>query len=117
MLPGMKLNTDRVEFLAGESYMLATDLADYLVGKGVPFRDAHGVMRWLCQHCEAGGLSLSDLPIDEYRRFAPQFDEDVYAITAAASVAARDNPGGTAPNRVAEGLARAKNILATAGAQ
>ena len=112
MLPGMELNTRRVESLASESYMLATDLADYLVGKGVPFRDAHGVMRRLCQHCEADGLSLYDLPIAEYRRFAPQFDEDVYAITARASVAARDNPGGTAPNRVAEGLARANMILA-----
>ncbi len=111
MLPGMMLNTDRLESLAGESYMLATDLADYLVGKGVPFRDAHGVMRRLCQHCEAEGLSLFDLPMTEYRRFASQFDEDVYAITAVASVAARDNPGGTAPNRVADGLARAKLIL------
>ncbi len=116
MLPGMKLNADRVESLAGESYMLATDLADYLVGKGVPFRDAHGVMRRLCQHCEADGLSLSDLPMAEYRRFAPQFDEDVYAITAAASVAARDNPGGTASNRVAEGIDRARQILLAAEA-
>ena len=111
MLPGMKLNVERVESLAGESYMLATDLADYLVGKGVPFRDAHGVMRRLCQHCEAEDMSLADLPIAEYRRFAAQFDEDVYAITASASVAARDNPGGTAPVRVADGLARAKRIL------
>ena len=115
MLPGMKLNTERVESLAGESYMLATDLADYLVGKGVPFRDAHGVMRRLCQHCEAEGVALSDLPLAEYQRFAAQFDEGVYAITAAASVAARDNPGGTAPNRVADGLARAKQILLAAG--
>ena len=114
MLPGMELNTQRVQSLASESYMLATDLADYLVGKGVPFRDAHGVMRRLCQQCEADGSSLADLPISEYQRFAPEFDDDVYAITAAASVAARDNPGGTAPNRVAEGLERARAILATA---
>ena len=105
------MNTERVESLASESYMLATDLADYLVGKGVPFREAHGVMRRLCQHCEAEGKSLSDLPLAEYQDFSPHFDDDVYAITAAASVAARDNPGGTAPNRVAEGLARAKRIL------
>ena len=111
MLPGMTLNTERLESLASESYMLATDLADYLVGKGVPFREAHGVMRRLCQHCEAEGKSLSDLPLAEYQDFSPHFDDDVYAITAAASVAARDNPGGTAPNRVAEGLARAKRIL------
>ncbi len=115
MLPGMTVNTQRVESLASESYMLATDLADYLVGRGVPFREAHGVMRRLCQRCEADGKSLSDLPLDEYREFSPHFDADVYAITAAASVAARDNPGGTAPNRVAEGLARARMILREAG--
>ena len=115
MLPGMTLNTARVESLASESYMLATDMADYLVGKGVPFREAHGVMRRLCQHCESAGISLADLPLSEYREFSPHFDDDVYAITAAASVAARDNPGGTAPNRVADGLARAKKILQEAG--
>ncbi len=114
MLPGMELNTERVESLAGESYMLATDLADYLVGKGVPFREAHGVMRRLCRHCEAEGAGLSELPLAQYQAFSPHFDDDVYAITAVASVAARDNPGGTAPNRVAEGLRRAKGILAKA---
>jgi argininosuccinate lyase len=114
MLPGMQLNTQRVESLASESYMLATDLADYLVGRGVPFREAHGVMRRLCQRCEADGTSLSALPLSEYRQFSSHFDDDVYAITAAASVAARDNPGGTAPNRVAEGLSRANTILAEA---
>ncbi len=116
MLPGMTLNIQRVESLAGESYMLATDLADYLVGKGVPFREAHGVMRQLCQRCEEAGKSLTDLPLAEYRDFSPHFDDDVYAITAAASVAARDNPGGAAPNRVAEGLARARQILREAEA-
>jgi argininosuccinate lyase len=94
--------------------MLATDLADYLVGKGVPFREAHGVMRRLCRHCEAEGAGLSELPLAQYQAFSPHFDDDVYAITAVASVAARDNPGGTAPNRVAEGLRRAKGILAKA---
>ena len=111
MLDGLTLNTARAEGLAGESYMLATDLADYLVGQGVPFREAHGIMRRLCRHCEDNGVVLAELPLSEYRRFAPEFDEGVYGITAAASVAARDNPGGTAPRRVAEGLARARRIL------
>ena len=114
MLDGLTLNTARAEELAGESYMLATDLADYLVGKGAPFREAHGIMRRLCRHCEDNGLGLAELPLSEYRRFAPEFDADVYGITAAASVQARDNPGGTAPRRVAEGLARARRILAEA---
>jgi argininosuccinate lyase len=116
MLPGMTLNNERVESLASESYMLATDLADYLVGEGVPFREAHGVMRRLCRHCEESGRSLSDLPMNVYREYSEQFDADVYNITAAASVAARDNPGGTAPGRVAQGLDRAKALLKEAAA-
>ena len=115
LLAGITLHEERTAALAGESYMLATDLADYLVGQRVPFREAHGIMRRLCRHCEETGQSLSALPLATYREFAPQFDDGVYAITAAASVAARDNPGGTAPNRVADGLARAKRILDEAG--
>ena len=115
MLPGLELQTERVESLAGESGMLATDLADYLVGKGVPFREAHGIMRELCRHCDDQGIALQELPLDDYRRFSPLFDNGVYGITAMASAAARDNPGGTAPGRVAEALARAKQILEEAG--
>ena len=115
MLPGMELQTGRVESLAGESGMLATDLADYLVGKGVPFREAHGIMRELCRHCDDQGIALGDLPLEDYRRFSSHFDNGVYEITAAASTAARDIPGGTAPGRVAEALARAEQILEDKG--
>ena len=111
MMAGMAVNTERLTRLAAESYMLATDLADYLVGKGVPFREAHGVMRRLCAHCEDSGTALQDLSLDEYRNFSDCFDEGVYEITAWASVSARDNPGGTAPGRVAEGLSLARTLL------
>ena len=111
MLAGLTLDTERVTRLAGESYMLATDLADYLVGQGVPFREAHGIMRQLCAWCETEDKELSALTLEEYRRFSPLFDAAVYNITAAASVAARDNPGGTAPNRVADELRRARELL------
>ena len=111
MLAGLTLDTERVTRLAGESYMLATDLADYLVGRGVPFREAHGVMRQLCAWCEAEDKELAALTLEEYRRFSPHFDAGVYNITAAAAVAARDNPGGTAPNRVAAELRRARELL------
>ena len=114
MLPGMELNVSQVTRLAGESYMLATDLADYLVGKGVPFREAHGIMRKLCAHCEKHSKELQELSLEEYRGFCERFDEGVYEITALASVAARDNPGGTAPNRVAEGLEQARQLLEAA---
>ncbi len=114
MLPGMELNAPHVARLAGESYMLATDMADYLVGKGVPFREAHGIMRRLCAHCETKGKELPDLTLEEYLDFCDRFDEGVYDITALASVAARNNPGGTAPNRVAEELAQARQLLEAA---
>lgn len=114
MLPGVELNLPQVTRLAGESYMLATDMADYLVGKGVPFREAHGIMRRLCAHCETQGKELQELTLAEYRGFCDRFDEGVYEITALASVVARDNPGGTAPNRVAEGLEQARQLLEAA---
>ena len=114
MLPGMELNRSHVARLAGESYMLATDMADYLVGKGVPFREAHGIMRQLCAHCESKGKELPELTLDEYLGFSDRFDEGVYEITALASVGARNNPGGTAPNRVAEELEQARQLLEAA---
>ena len=114
MLPGLELNVPQVTRLARESYMLATDMADYLVGKGVPFREAHGIMRRLCAHCEGRSKELQDLTLEEYLGFCDRFDEGVYEITALASVAARDNPGGTAPNRVAEGLEQARQLLEAA---
>jgi len=114
MLPGMKLNEERVSSLAGESQMLATDLADYLVEKGIPFREAHGIMRELSHHCDNWGIGLQDLPLVEYQKFSGFFQEDVYDITAESSAAARDNPGGTAPVRVAAALSDAKKILEAA---
>ena len=115
MLPGMELQSERVESLAGESGMLATDLADYLVAKGMPFREAHGIMRELCRNCDLRGIGLQDLPLEDYRSYSPLFDADVFDITAEASAAARDVPGGTAPNRVADALERAEQVLKEAG--
>ena len=111
MLAGLRLDVDRVKGLAGESYALATDVADYLVAKGVPFREAHGILRELCLYCESQGKQLHELELEEYQRFSPSFDQAVYGITAESSVAARDIPGGTAPGRVAEALAQAKRLL------
>ena len=111
MLPGLTLDVERVSSLSGESYMLATDLADYLVGKGVPFREAHGILRDLCRYCEDRNTDLQSISLDEYHKFSLSFEEDAYQISASSSVAARDNPGGTSPKRVAEGLEEAKQIL------
>ena len=91
--------------------MLATDLADYLVGKGLPFREAHGIMRELSRHCDERNIRFDDLPVAEYKKISELFEEDVYDITAESSTAARDNPGGTAPGRVAAALKEASKIL------
>ena len=115
MLPGMQLNEERISSLASESQMLATDLADYLVGKGMPFREAHGIMRQLSRYCDDENVSLQDLQLAEYQKLSDLFQDDVYDITAESSAAARDNPGGTAPNRVAAALLEAKKMLEAAG--
>ena len=114
MLPGMKLNEERVTSLAGESQMLATDLADYLVDKGMPFREAHGIMRALSRYCDEENISLRQVSLNEYQKLSDLFQEDVYDITAESSAAARDNPGGTAPERVAAALAEAKKTMEAA---
>ena len=111
MMNGVKLYSDRVASLSSESYMLATDLADYLVVRGVPFREAHGIVRALCMHCEENTTDLQSLPIEKYREFSTSFDESVYDITAESSVSARSVYGGTAPERVLAGLEEATGIL------
>ncbi len=111
MIATLKVDTERLA-QAADSYMLATDLADYLVmKKGVPFREAHGSVSALCRYAISQGKGLHQLTIDEYRRFSPRFDEDVYSITPEASVAARDLEGGTAPRRVEEALKQARRLL------
>ncbi len=114
MLTGLRLNVELVTGLAGESQALATELADYLVGKGIPFREAHGIVRELCRHCESQSVELQDLDLAGFRRFSAKFDQGVYGITAASAVAARDVLGGTAPRRVEAALAEARKLLEAA---
>ena len=112
MVATLEVDTHRLSQAAGEGYLLATDLADYLVSeKGVPFREAHGIVGRLCQYAMSREKGLHELTIQEYRRFSSHFGEDVYEITPEASVAARDVEGGTAPKRVEEALKRARALL------
>jgi len=102
---------DKTRRAAEEDYMLATDLADYLVKKGVPFRDAHGIVGRLAQHAIDSGKSFRELDIEQYRRFSPHFDKDVYAITVDSALKARNAVGGTAPEQVRKQLARARKAI------
>ena len=91
--------------------LLATDLADYLAKKGLPFRQAHGAVRELIGYATKEGKALSKLTLEEYNRFSPLFDRDVYSITVESSLAARDIPGGTAPMQVRRALAEARKRI------
>ncbi len=96
---------------ASQSYLLATDVADYLVSKGLPFREAHAVVGNLVAYAIKGDKALSNLTLDEYHQFSPLFSEDVLLLSAYTSVTARDVPGGTAPDRVRSALEEAKKLL------
>ena len=111
MLASCEIDAERMAAAAGDSSLLATDMADYLVARGVPFREAHAAVSALCDLAAARGVPVTDLPLDEMRARCPAFAEDVRALTAAASAAARDVPGGTAPARVREALAAARARL------
>ena len=100
---------------AEASYVLATDVADYLVGKGMPFRQAHIVVTELTAKAAATGKYLRDLSLDDYRAASDLFDEDVLDVTVDSAIAARDVPGGTSPSRVAGALKAARDRLADAG--
>jgi argininosuccinate lyase len=84
-----------------------TDLAEYLAGRGIPFREAHGAVARLARHCAEKGLSPGQLPLAELRKFSEGFQEEVFALlTPEASVQSRRSPGGTAPPLVEERVRR-----------
>jgi argininosuccinate lyase len=96
----MRLDATRM-FAALDEGMLATDLADYLVAKGVPFRESHGLVGRAVRRALDKNVPLSKLPLDDYQAISPAFEADLYAVfDFATSVAKRKVPGGTAPTAV-----------------
>ena len=113
MLSTCTFRTDAMARGAAGGFTNATDAADYLVRKGMPFRDAHAVVGRLVLQCEKEGRALLDLTLDELRAHSPLFGEDVYdAISLKTCVEQRDVPGGTAPRRVLEAIESGKKRLA-----
>lgn len=103
MIAGIRVKKDAMRAAALQGYATATDLADYLVKKGVPFRDAHETVARAVRACEERGCDLADLPLTDLRSFHDLITDDVYQVlTLEGSVAARDHIGGTAPRRVRE---------------
>jgi len=111
MVRTARFDEERLRRAAGEGYLLATDLADYLTKKGLPFREAHHAVSQLVRYAAARGKDPSRLSLEELRRFSPLFDEGVYDITLESALRARRHPGGTAPEEVARALERAKRLI------
>ena len=109
MLKTIKVNIKRVRE-AVKDYILATDLADYLVKKGMPFREAHSMVAKLSEYAINAEKSFHELSLSEYRNFSPLFAKDVYNITLESSITSRDIPGGTAPSQVEVALKKARNL-------
>ena len=104
MVRTARFDAARMRRAMDESAALATDYADYLVAKGVPFRQAHIIVTELTRSAADAGIRLCDLSLDELRAASGHFDSDALEITAESSIASRDVPGGTAPRRVREAL-------------
>jgi argininosuccinate lyase len=109
MIREMRVNAARMRAAAAGGYSTATDVADYLVRKGMPFRDAHEVVGKAVAYCIAQGKDLPELTIEEWQAFSPAFEADIFdAITLEASVNARSATGGTAQAQVLAAIALAK---------
>jgi argininosuccinate lyase len=112
LVGGIRVRAERMRQAAAEGFSTATDLADYLVKKGLPFRDAHEAVAHAVRSAADAGRDLSELPLETLRGFSPLVGEDVYAVlTPEGSVASRDHVGGTAPAQVRAAIARARARL------
>ena len=112
LIRGMKLREDVMRHAVEADYSNATDLADYLVRKGLPFRKAHAVAGQAVALCIARGIYLADLPIADYQQLSPLFAEDIYdAISPETCVSCRNSYGGTSYEQAEMQLEAAKNLM------
>ena len=113
MITGIKVKPAKMRAAALQGYATATDLADYLVKKGLPFRDAHEAVALAVRFAEQRGCDLSDIGLAELQNFSQLISDDVYQVLSLeGSLASRNHIGGTAPNQVAAAIARGREYLA-----
>jgi argininosuccinate lyase len=112
MVPHIEVDTARMRSAAAAGHATATDLADYLVRKGIPFRDAHEIVGRAVAAADGRGVALADLTLDELRAYGPAIGDDVFGVLALeGSVATRRHLGGTAPEQVRAAIARARRRI------
>lgn len=113
MIETMKVNGDVMRQALNEDFSNATDIADYLAGKGMPFREAHEVIGKIVLYCIQNNKYLLDLTMDEYRSFSEHFQGDIYKILTPEHVAGvRNSYGGTAPGQIQKQIQLAQTLLA-----
>lgn len=113
LIAGISVRADRMRQAAAEGYSTATDLADYLVRKGLPFRDAHEAVAHAVRIASDSGRMLDELTLDELRSLSPVLGPDAYAsLTLEGSVQSRSHVGGTAPERVRQAIKEARARIA-----
>jgi argininosuccinate lyase len=113
MVETLTVYSDRMEEMCRSGFLNATDLADYLVRKGLPFRQAHETVGKIVQHCLQELVALENLPLETLRRFSPLFAKDVSAALQMNNVInSRRVPGGTARVNVLREIKKAKKELA-----
>lgn len=117
MIATMKVNTDRMRQAVNQDFSNATDIADFLVGKGMPFRQAHEVIGKTVLYCIEQNKYLLDLTLDEFKQFSSLFDDSIYAVLQPEQVVnARNVYGGTAKQQVEAAIGRADASLAETAA-
>ena len=113
MVRTLRVRRDRMRAAVQDGFLNATDLADYLVGKGIPFREAHRIVGEAVLYCVRHGLRLEELPLEKLQSFCPLIDAGVYeALDVERCVAVRNSPGGTGPQQVRQRLQQARQRLA-----
>jgi argininosuccinate lyase len=117
MLEGMTFNREAMEAAASDEFIAATDVADLLVRRGVPFREAHGIVGGLVRAAVDRGKQLSELSEEELQELAPQLDGEFYELLdERAILESKVSDGGTSMARVRDQLAQARQVLREAGA-
>jgi argininosuccinate lyase len=114
MMPALRVNRTRMTAAATQGFSTATDLADYLVRKGIAFRDAHEIVGRAVLYGVKNAKDLSDMTLQELERFSAVIEEDIFQVLSLeGSIAARNHPGGTAPQQVRSAIAVVRERLAS----
>lgn len=112
MLPTIEINRPAMRQAVTAGFATATDLAEYLVVKGIPFRDAHEIVGRAVRFCIDSGVGLNELTLNQLHKFSPVIEDDVYSVLSLeGSIQNRAHPGGTAPKQVKAAVAKGRNRL------